>query len=110
MKSINKQPTLGQEIAYATLLETISQEELDAFIVESNSTNFSGADVDDGPTAYYNSLAHFKAASNKMADRLGMKVVDYIMDDGDFIKFKNPYSSTSPSYFPAGVACKFPGL
>ena len=106
MKSINKQPTLGEEIAYATLLETISQEELDAFIVESNSTNLTGGDVDDGPTAYYNSLAHFKSASNKMADRLGMKVVDYIMDDGDFTKFKDPYSSTSPSYFPAGVAGK----
>jgi len=101
---ITKEPlSLGESIAYATLLETISQKELDAFIVESNSTNLTGGDVDDGPTAYYNSLAHFKSASNKMADRLGMKVIDYIMDDGDFTKFKDPYSSTSPSYFPAGL-------
>ena len=106
MKSINKQPTLGEEIAYATLLETISQEELDAFIVESNSTNLTGGDVDDGPTAYYNSLPHYKAEANAMAKKLGMKVVDYIMDDGDFTKFKDPYSSTSVSYFPAGVAGK----
>jgi len=98
--------TLGESIAYATLLETISQEELDSFIIESNSTNLTGGDVDDGPTAYYNSLAHFKAETNQMADRLGMKVVDYLMNDGDFTKFKDPYSSTSVSYFPAGVAGK----
>jgi len=97
----NEPLSLGESIAYATLLETISQEELDRFIIESNSTNLTGADVDDGPTAYYNSLAHFKSASNKMADRLGMKVVDYIMNDGDFEIFQD--SSTSPSHFPAGL-------
>jgi len=95
--------TLGEEIAFTTILETISQEELDRFIIESNSTNLTGADVDDGPTGWYNSLAHFKDASTKMADRLGMKVVDYIMNDGDFQSFQDPYSSTSPSFFPAGL-------
>jgi len=41
-----------------------------------------------------------------MADRLGMKVVDYIMNDGDFQSFQDPYSSNTVSYFPAGVAGK----
>lgn len=99
----NEPLTLGEEIAFTTILETISQEELDRFIIESNSTNLTGADVDDGPTGWYNSLAHFKDASTKMADRLGMKVVDYIMNDGDFQSFQDPYSSTSPSFFPAGL-------
>jgi len=96
----NEPLTLGQELAYKILLETISQEELDNFIIE-NATG--GAEVDDGPTTWFNNLDHYKSEANAMADRLGMQVINYIMDDGDFKSFQDPYSSNAVSYFPAGV-------
>jgi len=99
----NEPLSLGQEIAYKTLLETISQEDLDNFIMENA---VGGSEVDDGPTTWFNNLDHYKSEANAMADRLGMKVVDYIMNDGDFQSFQDPYSSNTVSYFPAGVAGK----
>jgi len=99
----NKSLSLGQEIAYKALLETISQEDLDNFISENMTA---GAEVDDGPTTWYNNLDHYKSDANAMADRLGMQVINYIMDDGDFKSFQDPYSSNATSYFPAGVPGK----
>ena len=98
---IEQQPlSLGKQIGLDIIVESITQEDLDLFISENITA---GAHVDDGPTTWYQSTDHFKQEADEMAEKLGMKVLDYVMNDGDLESFKSDREVNGTTFFNAGV-------
>jgi len=67
-------------------------------------------DVDDGPQMWYRTTNSYKSATNHVAEKLGMKVINYITGDSDMslnnLSSRFSHITRSPSFFPAGVAGK----
>lgn len=77
------------------------------------STTPGGGDVDDGPRYYYGNNRSYKVQSDKMAKRIGMEVVRYLIDD-EYIETYDTDPPKGPpksvTFYPAGVeGVKFAG-
>lgn len=75
------------------------------FILEVNNTSISTG-VDDGPRYHYGNKKTYEEKTKKIAERIGYKVINYLINDKEF----EVHSSTEPpngppmavSFFPAG--------
>ena len=81
-----------------------------SIISEASSTINAGTAVDDGPRAFWGNQSSYKQATKKQAERLGMKVLDYISGNEEIFdhntEFKKDMSggpTGAVSYFPAGI-------
>jgi len=91
---------LGESIAFRSIIDGVTEKELD-FFLEVNSTVVHH--VDDGPGTYFKSSKAFKGHSEKMANLVGFKVLDYAMGGRDFDDFRSDRIIPSNTYFPAGI-------
>ena len=69
-------------------------------------TSVSGGEVDSGPRSYYGNQVSYRKLTQAIADRLGQKIVDYIVNDLEFDKHDTEYPDGPPlavSYFDVGV-------
>jgi len=76
---------------------------------EASVTSISQAgDVDDGPQSWYKNQSNYKSATQHIAQKLGMKVLNYLSGDDDFEAELTRYQhiTRSPSTFPAGAQGK----
>lgn len=87
------------------------KENIAQFITESSKIR-GGTAVDDGPRAFWGNQNSYRTATRKQAERLGMKVLDYISGNEEIFdldketKFKKDMSggpTKAVSYFPAGI-------
>lgn len=99
---------LGKYIAKTNLTPTL-QLVVEAFIAKrsltENSVNSTSAigDVDDGPGTWYRSAADYQAATNNVAEKLGLEVLSYLgVDTAEYTDTGVEY--LPPSYFEAGEA------
>ena len=79
-------------------------------IREAASTIVSGTAVDDGPRAFWGNQSSYKKATKKQAERLGMKVLDYISGDEEIFDHKTEFKKDmtggptgAVSYYPVGI-------
>lgn len=98
-----KNLNLGETIALQSIMEGITENELDLFL-EANATNVNH--VDDGPGTFFKNSGAYKNYSEKMANLVGWKIVDYAMGGQDFEAFNSDRIIPANTYFPAGVAGK----
>lgn len=91
---------LGEDLAFRSIIESITENELDLFL-EANGTSVHH--VDDGPGTFFKSSGAYKNYSEKMADLVGWKIVDYAMGGSDFEAFHSDRIIPANTYFPAGV-------
>ena len=64
-----------------------------------------GGEVDDGPRYFYGNPATYKKDASEMAAKLGFQVVDYLIDDEEFMVHNTEYPDGpvgAVSYFPVG--------
>lgn len=75
------------------------------FMLEVSSTP-RGGDVDDGPRYHYGNRKTYEKKSKEMAEKLGFKVIDYIINDGELEIHNTTEPPSGPplavSFFPAG--------
>ena len=75
------------------------------FMLEVSSTP-AGGDVDDGPRYHYGNRKTYKEKSKKMAEKIGYKVINYIINDKEFEVHTSTEDPNGPpmavSFFPAG--------
>ena len=87
----------------------IKKEELIDWLIKegSNLLTLGGSEVDDGPAFLYPTYNTYKRVSTKMANKLGMTVVDMILrDDLEDVKIDTNYPKGpvgSVSFFPSGI-------
>mgnify|MGYP003625495325 CR=1 FL=1 len=84
------------------------KEDIAGFIKESVTS--AGDTVDDGPRAFWGNQASYKTATKKQAERLGMKVLDYISGNEEIFDHKTEFKKDmtggptgAVSYFPVGI-------
>ncbi len=70
-------------------------------IYEANVNSSTGAEVDDGPTTWFKTNSSYKNKNKKLANTLGMQVVDYLLGSGEPNAGRK--NDNIPSYYPAGV-------
>lgn len=98
------------------------EEYIKNFIISEQGMNFllevsntpGGGDVDDGPRYYYGNTNSYKKQNEKLAKRIGMEVINYLVDDSLEIEVydTNPPSGPpkSVTFYPAGEeGVKFAG-
>ena len=95
-----KKLNLGESLVLNSIVESITEKELDLFL-ERNSTNVHH--VDDGPGTFFKSSKDYKGYSEKMANLVGYKIIDYAMGGQDFEAFHSDRIIPANTYFPAGV-------
>jgi len=64
-----------------------------------------GSEVDDGPRYFYGNYNSYKSFSDKMAEKLGKYIANYLVGKEDFEKHDTQYPKGPPqsvSYFPVG--------
>jgi hypothetical protein len=69
-------------------------------------------EIDDGPRYFYGTQKSYRTDTKKMAERLGMDVLNYIVPDNEFFQHgtKFPKGPTGTvSYFPTGIPGEFFG-
>jgi hypothetical protein len=73
----------------------------------SNTSSAVVGDVDDGPGGWYDIQSHYKDSTSKIANKLGMHILNYLSGDKEFLT-SDDYNQnvTSPSSFPSGVEGK----
>lgn len=91
------------------------KEDIARFIKESTVTSV-GDTVDDGPRSFWGNQASYKSATKKQAERLGMKVLDYISGNEEIFDHKTEFKKDmtggptgAVSYFPVGIPGGFGG-
>ena len=76
-------------------------------IIEEGSTTLPGQrDVDDGPRYFYGTQKSYREDTKKMAFRLGMDVLNYLVPEEEFFQHGTAYPdgpTSGVSYFPAGI-------
>ena len=86
---------------------TLQSEMIESFLMqEGSSIANSNAMVDDGPRYYYGNQATYRKQTSDMAERLGYKVLNYIVKDDPIEVHNTLYPDGPPltvSYFPTGV-------
>lgn len=93
---------LGESIVLKSIIEGITENDLDFFLENATSTHH----VDDGPGTFFKSSGAYKNYSQKMSDLIGWKIVDYAMGGSDFEAFHSDRVIPANTYFPAGVPGK----
>ena len=92
-----------------SILNFISSGKVTKIIKENNKTSTVPlGDTDDGPQGWYQTQGHYKSNTLKIANRLGMQILNYLSGDEE-LKFgvsRYQGDTKSPSSFPAGVAGK----
>ena len=96
-----------------TMIEDFcSKEDIASFITENTNAVGGYQGDDDGPRYYWGNQASYKKATKKQAERLGMKVLDYISGNEEIFnldkdtKFKTDMTggpTGAVSYFPVGL-------
>jgi len=76
-------------------------------IIKEASTTLPGQrDVDDGPRYFYGTQESYRTDTKKMAFRLGMDVLNYLVPEAEFFQHNTAYPdgpTGGVSYFPAGI-------
>jgi len=79
---------------------------LRSVIKEASNTQPGQQDVDDGPRYFYGTQKSYRTDTNKMAFRLGMEVLNYLVPEEEFFQHDTAYPNGPTggvSYFPAGI-------
>ena len=92
-----------------SILDFIATGRVTRILKEGNKTSTAPlGDADDGPQGWYQSQRHYKKDTQKIANQLGMQILNYLSGDVE-LKFgasRFQGKTMSPSSFPAGVAGK----
>jgi len=95
----------SKEYQYHPIEEFLTTIDFKELIKEASKT--SGTGNDDGPSFLYSKFSPYKNRGNKEAEKLGWKVVNYILGDKNEIPLDSPIYPNGPvrsvSYLPAGV-------
>ena len=79
---------------------------LKSILKEASNTQPGQKDVDDGPRYFYGTQKSYRSDTKKMAFRLGMDVLNYLVPKEEFFQHDTAYPdgpTGGVSYFPAGI-------
>lgn len=86
----------------------VTNENIERFLIESSNTFASGGSlVDDGPRYFYGNQATYRSKNEKLAQKLGYSVINYIISDNPIEIHNTEFPDGPPmsvSYFPVGDA------
>ena len=80
--------------------EFISSGRVEKALKESHGNTSSKASPDDGPTTWFKTNSNYKSKNTKLAKKLGMQVVDYLLGYGE--PNAGRINNNVPSYYPSG--------